>query len=80
MSKLLLLIAIIVVAALLVRRALKFGSARKDSAAAAPGPTAVPPDAKLVRCVACGAFVPKSDALPVPDGFRCGGAGCKGAQ
>lgn len=80
MSKLLLLVAIIIVVALLVRRALKFGSAAKDSAAADPGPTAPPRDAKLVRCVACGAFVPKSEALPVPEGFRCAGAGCKGAQ
>ena len=79
MSKLLLLIAIIVVVALLVRRVLTAGSARQDAAAPNPDATAAPPDAKLVRCVACGAFVPKSEALPAPDGFRCGGAGCKGA-
>jgi hypothetical protein len=74
MARLLLLVAIVVVVALLVRRLVK---ALRD-----PGTTEPPadkptqdPEAKLVRCVECGAFVPKADTVPVDNGFRCG-AGC----
>jgi len=74
MTRLLLLVAIVVVVALLVRRLL---TARRN-----PGTTEPPadrpsdnPEAKLVRCVECGAFVPKGDTVPVDNGFRCG-AGC----
>jgi predicted lipid-binding transport protein (Tim44 family) len=77
MFKLLLLIAIIVVAVLLARRALKSYAPKQAVPRARPAdPAAAAPDAKLVRCVECGAFVPKSGALPVSNGFRCGGAGC----
>lgn len=77
MIRLLLLLAIVVVAVLLVRR-LFAHAGRKGStpAPAAPPGDAAPEDAKLVRCVECGAFVPKAAALPAPGGFRCGGAGC----
>ena len=77
MPRLLLLIAIIVVVALLVRHVLKLSAAKRTPAQAAPDPIETPSDAKLVRCTSCGAFVPRNEALPVPDGFRCGGAGCK---
>jgi len=31
----------------------------------------------MVRCVRCGIFLPRSDALPAPGGFRCADeAGC----
>jgi hypothetical protein len=68
MARLLLLIAIIVVIALLVRKLVKGRRATT--------PDTPDPQAKLVQCVECGAFVPRADALPVPNGFRCGGAGC----
>jgi hypothetical protein len=32
--------------------------------------------AAMVRCVECGVYLPQSEALPVPTGFRCGDAGC----
>jgi hypothetical protein len=32
--------------------------------------------APMVRCVSCGVFIPKSDALPAPGGYRCGEPGC----
>jgi hypothetical protein len=74
MARLLLLLAIVIVIALLMRRLV---TARRD-----PGPTEPPagrpsenPEAKLVRCVECGAFVPKAGTVPVDNGFRCG-AGC----
>jgi hypothetical protein len=74
MLKIVLLIAIIAVAMLLVRNALKAASRKREGAQAPPGDT--PADAKLVRCVACGAFVPKADAVVAGTGYRCGGAGC----
>jgi hypothetical protein len=76
MLKIVLLLAIIVIAALLARRAFKISAAKHDPQSAAGGAAAMPPDAELVRCVACGAFVPKAEALPAGSGFRCGGAGC----
>ena len=77
MYRLLILVAIIVVVALLVRRALKMakGNANERQQAQPSDPGAEAPEAKLVRCVECGAFVPKADAVGVPNGFRCG-AGC----
>ena len=72
MVRLLLLLAIVVVIALLVRKlvtGLRAPPARERDAAQAPEGH----EAKLVRCVACGAFVPKADTVPVDDGFRCGG-------
>jgi hypothetical protein len=80
MLKILLLIAIIAVAALLVRNALKAATGRREgaegSARDAPNTGVPPTDAELVRCVACGAFVPKTDAVVAGTGYRCGGAGC----
>ncbi len=79
MLKILLLLAIIVVAVLLVRNALKAAAGKRDGADGSTttrrrgAPSA---DAKLVRCVACGAFVPKADAVVAGTGYRCGGAGC----
>jgi len=75
MVRLLLLVAIVVVIALLVRRlvsSLRKPDARERDAAPPPGS----PQAKLVRCAQCGAFVPQGDTVPVDDGFRCA-AGCK---
>ena len=74
MLKILLLITIIVVAVLLVRNALKAASRKREGAQ--DPPKDAPTDAKLVRCVACGAFVPKADAILAGTDYRCGGAGC----
>ena len=74
MVRLLLLVAIVIVIALLVRRVVtalrKPDTEQRDAA-----PPSESPEAKLVRCVECGAFVPKGDTVPVANGFRCG-AGC----
>jgi hypothetical protein len=77
MLKILLLLAIVVVAVLLVRNALKAASGRRDDAGdSTRDGGATPADANLVRCGACGAFVPKADAVVAGTGYRCGGAGC----
>ena len=76
MAKLILLLAIIIVVVLIIRGFVrKAGSARQaETTQPADEPAQ---EAKLVRCVACGAFVPKAEALAVPNGFRCG-SGCAG--
>jgi hypothetical protein len=45
-------------------------NAREDAERKARAP------APMVRCVNCGVFIPKSDALPAPGGYRCGEPGC----
>ena len=75
MTRLLLLLAIVVVIALVVRKlavAMRKPAAEQPDAAQ-PSKEA---EAKLVRCVECGAFVPKGDTVPVANGFRCAG-GCQ---
>ena len=77
MLKILLLITIVVIAVLLVRNALKAASGKRDGAGDSTRDGDAPPaDANLVRCGACGAFVPKADAVVAGTGYRCGGAGC----
>ena len=74
MVRLLLLAAIVIVVALLVRKVIV--ALRTPAPGADAAPPSGEPEAKLVRCVACGAFVPKADTVPVDNGFRCG-AGCQ---
>jgi len=31
---------------------------------------------KMVKCTACGVFLPAADAQPAPDGFRCADSAC----
>ena len=71
MMKLLLLAAIVVIVYVLVRQLFAKRSATEDDRRAAPEPS----KANLVRCVECGAFVPKTDAVATGGGFRCA-AGC----
>ena len=79
MTRLLLLVAIVVVVALLVRRLVTAqrnqGPARPSAGQRDAREPSENAEAKLVRCVECGAFVPKADTVPVDNGFRCG-AGC----
>ncbi len=72
MAKLLLLVAIVIVVALLARHLFAKKQAQGQAAPRSDGTE----EAKLVRCVECGAFVPKAEAVAVGNGFRCG-AGCK---
>jgi hypothetical protein len=74
MVRLLFLVAIVVVVALLVRRLVAAMRTPAEGGPDAAQPSQSP-EAKLVRCVQCGAFVPKADTVPVDNGFRCG-AGC----
>jgi hypothetical protein len=34
------------------------------------------PAEPTVRCIDCGTYLPKSEARPVPGGYRCGDAAC----
>ena len=43
----------------------------------APGPAG--PEA-MVRCIQCGVFLPRTDALPAPGGYRCSDPNCAQAR
>jgi len=77
MARLLLLIAIVIVAFLIVKRLFRSSTAGRAESAAEEAPSSTgTPQEKLVRCVQCGAFVRKADALPDPRGFRCKNPEC----
>lgn len=48
--------------------------ARRDSARDAQ--RKIPPAEPTVRCVACGTFLPKSEATAVATGYRCNDPAC----
>jgi len=74
------LIAIAAVIGWLLLKLFRSGSkddrAVGDAAAGESHPESLE-DAKLVRCVQCGAYVPRGNALPGPEGFRCGESSCR---
>ena len=77
MLRLAILVAIVAVVALIAFKLVK--ALRGAGGAAGAERRGAPPaveDAKLVRCGSCGAYVPRGDALPVSDGYRCGDARC----
>ena len=75
MLRLLFLIAIVALVALIVVKLVK-GVSKAPPAGAGEPPD--PVEAKLVRCGNGGAFVPRTDARPAPDGsFRCTDPGCR---
>jgi hypothetical protein len=77
MGKILFWIAVAFVV-LLVLRLVNFAAAKARKAAKGPQepPKAIPPAEPTVRCVQCGTFVPKSEALPAPTGYRCADPAC----
>ena len=76
--RVLVLIAIVAVVALIVYQLVKGirGAPGPGTSGRDEPPPAVE-DTKLVRCGSCGAYVPRGEALPAPDGFRCGEARCR---
>jgi uncharacterized protein len=67
---------VVIFAILFVVRMLSVAKARRDKQSAnadtrhdkTPGP--------MVRCADCGVYLPKTDALPSPQGFGCGDPNC----
>lgn len=57
-------------------RLLSVGKRKAREEARREPPKAVPPPEPTVRCVECGVFVPKSESVPVPTGYRCAEPGC----
>jgi hypothetical protein len=47
----------------------------RDQARRAPPKNLAPPE-PTVRCIECGTFLPKSEATPVPTGYRCNDPAC----
>jgi hypothetical protein len=54
--------------------------ARRDEGREAQRKTRDLPAEPTVRCVACGTYLPKADAKPVADGYRCPDPGCTGRR
>ena len=64
---------------LLVLRLLNVAAAKKRAAGEHRGDDAKRrelPAEPTVRCIDCGTYLPKSEAKPVPGGYRCGDSGC----
>ena len=59
---------VVVFVVLFALRLWNSAQARRRGAGKAPGDAA--PEA-MVKCVACGVFLPRADALPAPGGYRC---------
>lgn len=78
MGKILFWVAIIFVVLFALRLA-SFAAAKKRRPPRTKAPSKpLPPAEPTVRCVQCGTFLPKNDALPAPNGYRCGQGGCAG--
>ena len=77
MLRLLILLAIVALAALIVVKLVK--GLRRPGADAEKSQPGEPPavEDKLVRCSSCGAYVPREEARPSADGFRCGEPRCR---
>jgi len=59
---------VVVFAVLFALRLWNSAKARRRDAGKAQGAAA--PEA-MVKCVRCGVFLPRADALPAPGGYRC---------
>ena len=79
MVRLLVLLTIVVLAVFIVMRLVKLFAATRPTSQAGDE-TSGAAEAKLVKCVRCGAFVPRTDALPAPDGFLCSDPKCRSAS
>jgi hypothetical protein len=53
--------------------------ARRDEGREAQRKRELPAE-PTVRCVACGTYLPKADAKPVANGYRCPDPGCTGRR
>ena len=68
---------VIAFGALLALRLVNVAKGRSRSDAAAGGaPRRGRRDTAMVRCVGCGVFVPRADAIDTPRGPTCGDARC----
>ena len=72
--RLLVFLLLIAIVAVIIVRLVK-GATASPPSAGDDRPRAANP--QLVRCASCGAFVPRADALPSPDGFRCSDPACR---
>jgi uncharacterized protein len=67
---------VVVFVILFVLRMLSVAKMRRDNPKAEPAPKDRATAGSMVRCADCGAFLPKADALPSPQGFACGDPKC----
>jgi len=64
---------VVVFGALFVLRIVNANKARQRANAAR---NAAPAGVPMVQCRECGVFIPRGEALPAADGFRCGDGSC----
>ena len=76
MSKVILWIVLIFAVLFALRLINAAKARRRRDASRQNDPGNKPVTGAMVRCVQCGVFLPRTDALPAPGGFICGDAGC----
>ena len=57
-------------------RLLNVAKAKRRQAKPPEDRKAIPPAEPTVRCERCGVYLPKSEAMPVPTGYRCSDPAC----
>ena len=75
MSKIIFWIVVAFVVLFALRLA-NFAKARRGNGSASRKADKKKLDDTMVRCVNCGVFLPKADALVSAEGFRCGDPSC----
>lgn len=73
---------VVVFAVLFALRLLNSAQARRRGASPPPDGTPAGPAGPeaMVRCIQCGVFLPRTDALPAPGGYRCSDPNCAQAR
>ena len=66
----------IVAAALLGLRLLNIAKAKREAGGSRRESPGKPEAEAMVRCVRCGVYLPRADALPSAAGMTCGDPGC----
>jgi hypothetical protein len=67
---------VVIFAVMFVLRLVNSAKARRRQAQNGSQSRNAPSTAAMVRCVRCGVFLPRADALPSPNGFTCGDEAC----
>jgi hypothetical protein len=67
---------VVIFAVLFVLRLANLAKAKSRREAASAPPKPLPKPEPTVRCTQCGVFLPRSEATPVPAGYRCSDPAC----
>ena len=67
---------VVIFGVLFVLRLVNVGKARRRAESDAAARRGAPPAETMVRCTACGVFLPQGEAKPVGEGFVCRDPAC----